>query len=152
MARDSLSIEEVEYVAHSLARKWMDWNEPIPEFSTRYPNSLESCIHQPFQKIGGKTLYPSMKSKGAILFYLMIKNHPFKNGNKRVAITTLLYFLSSHGKWLKIDNQELYNFARFVAESPPKSKDGMVTIVERFIEDYLADFSEVFPAGETNNG
>lgn len=141
MIKRSLTIEEVEYVAHSLARQWLEWDEPIPEFSTRNPNILESCINQPFLVISKKNLYPSMKSKGAILFYLMIKNHPFQNGNKRVAITTLLYFLSEHGKWLKIDNQELYNFAVFVAESPPKSKDGMVGIIEKFISDYLQDFS-----------
>ncbi len=140
MPKNYLSIEEVEYVAHSLARKLLQWDEPIPEFSTRNPNILESCINQPFLAIGGKSLYPSMKSKGAILFYLMIKNHPFQNGNKRVAITTLLYFLSENGKWLKIDNQELYNFAVFVAESPPRSKDGMIGIIEKFITDYLEDF------------
>ncbi len=131
-----LTLTEVQHVAHVLAQKLMTWNEPIPSFSTRFPNVLESCITQPFQKFGGHELYPSLEKKGAILFYLMIKNHPFKNGNKRVAVTTLLYFLSLQNRWLKIDNQELYNFARFVAESPPKFKEGMVEIIERFIKDY----------------
>lgn len=146
MIKNQLSIEEVEYVAHALARKWLEFDEPIPEFSTRNSHILESCINQPFQSIGGKQLYYSMESKGAILLYLMIKNHPFQNGNKRVAITTLLYFLSQNRKWLKIDNQELYNFAVFVAESPPKSKDGMVSIIKKFIKDYLVDFQTVHKA------
>lgn len=140
--KKSLSIEEVEYVAHSLAKRIMEWDEPIPDFATRYPNTLESCIGQPFLTISGKALYPSIKNKAAILFYLMIKNHPFKNGNKRIAITTVLYFLAEHGKWLKMNNQELYNFAKFVAESPPIAKEGMITIIEDFISKYITDFKK----------
>jgi len=37
-------------------------------------------------------LYPTLVSKASFLFYLMIKNHPFQNGNKRIAITTLFTF------------------------------------------------------------
>jgi len=142
MNKNSLTIKEVQYVGHVLAQKLMNWNEPIPELPTRYPHALESCIAQPFQTINGKSAYPSVKSKGAILFYLMVKNHPFKNGNKRIAITTLLYFLSKHNKWLKIDNQELYNFAKFIAQSPAKFKDATVNIIEDFIAAYLTDFKK----------
>ena len=77
-----LSVKEIKFGAHTLASKTMSWNEPIPEFSTRYPNILESCITVPFQKYGGKELYRGLAAKAAILFYLMIKNHPFQNGNK----------------------------------------------------------------------
>ena len=136
---EHLTIDEVQYVAHSLAQVFLKWDEPIPDFSTRYPNYLESCINQPFQIVSNKRLYPTMKKKGAILFYLMIKNHPFKNGNKRIAITTLLYFLSKSKKWLKIDNQVLYNFAKFVAESPSDYKDNMLEIIEEFIQKYLTE-------------
>lgn len=138
-----LNITEVQYVAHLLAKQWMDWGEPIPDFSTRFPHALESCINQPFQIIANKHLYPSMKKQGAILFYLMIKNHPFQNGNKRIAITTLLYFLSKHGKWLRIDNQELYNFAKFVAESSPVFKEKMTEIIEEFIQRFLVEIDEL---------
>ncbi|MCX6785530.1 MAG: Fic family protein [Candidatus Komeilibacteria bacterium] len=50
-------------------------------------------MEQPYQTFGGKQLYPGLIKKSAILFYLMIKNHPFQNGNKRIAMTTLFYFL-----------------------------------------------------------
>ena len=68
----------------------------------------------PFQKFGGKSLYPSLVSKSGILFYLMVKNHPFQNGNKRIAITTLLMFLSQNKKWLQADTQEFYNFTVWI--------------------------------------
>ncbi len=139
--KKDLTVEEVQYVAHRLAKEMLEWDEPIPAFSTRAEHKLESCLAQPFITVGGKSAYPTMKGKAAILFYLMNKNHPFQNGNKRVAITTLLYFLSEHGKWLAIDNQELYNFAKFVAASPPQAKDGMVGIIEDFISRNIVKLS-----------
>ena len=38
-----ISILEIEYIAYRLAKKLMSWNEPIPDFSSRFPNVLESC-------------------------------------------------------------------------------------------------------------
>ncbi|MEK7151943.1 MAG: type II toxin-antitoxin system death-on-curing family toxin [Patescibacteria group bacterium] len=134
-----LTIIDIEYVAHSLAKETMTWSEPIPDFSTRYTNSLERCIETPFQSFGGKQLYPGLLKKASILFYLMVKNHPFQNGNKRIAMTTLFYFLFQNKKWLKVDNQELYNFARWVAESNAKLKDDTVSAIETFLSSYLVD-------------
>ncbi len=48
-----LSVGEVEYIAHSLAKDWFDQSEPIPEFGTRYPDKLESCLQQPFLTFEG---------------------------------------------------------------------------------------------------
>ncbi len=135
----SLTTTEVEYVAHSLAREMMTWNEPIPDFITRRPNILEGCLMAPFQSFGGKTLYKGLIEKSAILFYLMVKNHPFQNGNKRIAMTAMLYFLYRNKKWLRVDNQELYNFAKWVAESNPKLKEETVRATEKFLKTYLVD-------------
>lgn len=136
-----VTIVDVEYVAHRLAQETMSWSEPIPDFSTRYTNSLERCIEAPFQSFGGRQLYPGLLKKSSILFYLMVKNHPFQNGNKRLAMTTLLFFLFQNKKWLKVDNQELYNFARWVAESNAKLKEDTVRAIETFLESYLVDIA-----------
>lgn len=69
----------------------------------------------------------------------MIKNHPFQNGNKRLAMTTLFIFLFRNGKWLRVDTQELYNFARWVAESNAKLKNDTVRAVETFLSNYITD-------------
>lgn len=129
----TIGIAEVEYVAFALARKLMEWQEPIPDFGTRFPHILESCIGAPFQTFGRKPLYKGLTGKAAILFYLMVKNHPFQNGNKRIAMTTLLYFLYKNGKWLEVDQVALYNFARWVAESPARLKTETVAAVETFL-------------------
>ena len=42
-------------------------------------------------------------------------------------------------KWLKVDNQELYNFARWVAESNAKLKNDTVRAVETFLSNYMVD-------------
>lgn len=139
MRIEKLTINEVEFVAHELAKKLMTWDEPIPEFGTRYPNILESCLIVPFQTFDRKRLYKGLLKQAAVLFYLMIKNHPFENGNKRIAMTTLFYFLHKNEKWLRVDNQELYNFARWVAASNSKLKDETVAAVEKFIKTYLID-------------
>src|SRR3990167_6663425 len=139
MRIERVTILDVEYVAHSLARETMSWSEPIPDFSTRYTNALERCIDQPYQTFGGKQLYPGLIKKSSILFYLMIKNHPFQNGNKRIAMATLFYFLYKNKKWIKVDNQELYNFAKWVAESNPKLKDATISAIEAFLSAYIVD-------------
>lgn len=139
MKLKQLTIKDVEYVAHRLATETMSWNEPIPDFSTRYTNALERCVETPFQTFGGRQLYPGLIKKAAILFYFMIKNHPFQNGNKRLAMTTLFIFLFQNKKWLKVDNQELYNFATWVAASNAKLKEDTVHAVETFLTNYITD-------------
>lgn len=134
-----ITIAEVEYVAFRLAQRLMGLNEPIPSFGSRFPNILESCLIVPFQKFGKKVFYQGLMEKAAILFYLMIKNHPFENGNKRIAMTTLFFFLHKNKKWMKVDNQELYNFAKWVAASNPKLKDETVMAIEKFIKTYLVN-------------
>ena len=134
-----ISIAEIEYLTFNLAKETMDFNEPIPAFSTRFPNILESCLGAPLQGFSGKSLYQGLIAKVAILFYLMVKNHPFQNGNKRIAMTTLFVLLHKNKKWLKVDNQELYNFATWIAASPARLKGETVKAIEKFIKIYLVD-------------
>jgi death-on-curing protein len=132
-----LSIQEVEYIAHRLAKEWMAWDEPIPHFGTRFPGILESCLAAPFQAFGKKDAYQGLVGKASILFYLMVKNHPFQNGNKRIAMTTLFVFLYKNKKWLKVDDRELYNFAKWVAESNPKLRGETILAIKKFIDTYV---------------
>lgn len=134
-----ITIPEVELIAHRLAKELLKWDEPIPDFSTRYPNVLESCISAPFQTYNKRNLYHGLISQAAVLFYLMIKNHPFQNGNKRIAITTLFLFLSKNGKWIETDNQEFYNFAVWVASSPPQFRDESVEAIKKFLRKTIVD-------------
>lgn len=132
-----ITVSDVEYLAFQLANEHFSFNEPIPDFSTKYPNVLQSCVVIPFQTFSGKALYPTLTSKASILFYLMIKNQPFQNGNKRIALTTLLVFLLFNGKWLRVDPQKFYNFTVWVAQSPAEVKDQVVQAIQTFIRKNL---------------
>lgn len=134
-----LKVTQVEEIAYQLARRQMDWDEPIPDFGTRYPGKLESCLAQAFQTFGKRDLYPGLLSKAAILFYLMIKNHPFLNGNKRIAVTSVITFLLLNKKWLKVENELLYEMAVWVAKSNPQVKDGVVLAIKEFLRRNLID-------------
>ncbi len=136
----NISVEMIKYTAHILAAKTMNWDEPIPPFETRYPNVLESCLTVPWQKFDKKYLYHGLISKAAMLFYLLNKNHPFQNGNKRIAVTTLLVFLYLNDKWLKADKTELYNFALWVAQGPAEAKEETVKYIEKFIKRRLVNW------------
>lgn len=139
---EPIGVSDVEYLSHRLAKRMFEWSEPIPDFGTRFPNKLESCLLAPFQTFSRRTLYKGLLGKAAILFYLMIKNHPFQNGNKRIAMTTLFVFLHQNGKWLSVDNQTLYNFAKWVASSDPTVKDATVRAIEDFLKKHMVSLDE----------
>ena len=63
---NTITVKEVEYISFNLAKQIVSFNEPIPDFSTRFPNILESCAATPFQSFSGKSLYPTIISKASI--------------------------------------------------------------------------------------
>lgn len=140
MRPKNLTIAEVEYTAFKLAKEFMTWNEPIPNFGSRFPDKLESCLNQPFSRFAQKDLYRGLIGKASVQFYLMIKNHPFQNGNKRIAVMSLLLFLYKNGKWLNIDSDILYKFARATAGKDPKKYEGTIEEIQKIIKKYLIDF------------
>src|SRR6266705_2508980 len=108
-----VTVEHVREVCFEVARSW-PWHgqEPIPPFNTRYPGKLEACLAAPQQTFAGALLYPTLTDQAAILFYLLNKDHPFLNGNKRIAFTVLLLFLYFNDKYIDVPDLEyLYNFA-----------------------------------------
>lgn len=137
-----LTIAEVEYVAFRLAERLMMGDEPIPAFGSRFPNILESCLATPYTRFSRRDLYRGLVGKASILFYLLIKNHPFQNGNKRIAVMSLLYFLLKNRKWFTMSNRELYRFAKRVAESRPANREKVVAMVQEFLRAYMVEWVE----------
>jgi len=136
---EKISITDVEFITLRLIKELAIYQEAIPDFSTRFLNILESCLLVPFQEFAKKPLYQGLVSQAAIIFYLMIKNHPFQNGNKRIALTSLLVFLYKNNKWLKVDNKKLYDFTMQVTASSSQSKKETIQTIEHFLESYLID-------------
>ena len=116
----------------------MNYDEPVAEFSTRYPHRLESCLAQPFVSFGGKELYPTLNDKAVLLFYLVIKNHPFENGNKRMAVMLMLYFLFKNGRFTSIPPDGLYELALIVANSKTSIEEYLPQL-KRTLNDFIVE-------------
>lgn len=125
-----VSLREAEYVAHRMARELMDYGEPVADFNTRYPGRLESCLDHPFTHLNGRYVYWTIYHRAAVLFYLVIKNHPFENGNKRMAVAIMMTFFYKNGMWIDTSPEELYDIAKMVAESHPKDKDVIIGVLK----------------------
>lgn len=134
---NSITMHEVEHIIFAYTQSKLSFDEPIPDFSTRFPNKLESCLATPFQAYADKDLYPSLTDKAAMLFYLMIKNHPFQNGNKRIALMTLLYYLNKHEKGIDVEIKTMYQWAIAVASSPAPAKAEIFSYIKKFLEIYM---------------
>ena len=135
-----LEPEDFKFLCFDLARELMTYQEPIPDYSTRDNSLLESSLGALKQTFGGKLLYPTFEKQVSILFYSLIKNHPFKNGNKRIAVMALLAFLSLNGKWINIEPLELYTLACDVSESDSKDRNRILKMIEEIVTKYLIDF------------
>ncbi|PIP53322.1 hypothetical protein COX08_01555 [Candidatus Beckwithbacteria bacterium CG23_combo_of_CG06-09_8_20_14_all_34_8] len=132
--------EDFEYLCFDLARKLMTSKEPIPDYSTHDNALLESALGTPRQSYCSQLLYPTLIKQATILFYSIIKNHPFRNGNKRIAVMALLTFLALNQKWFNMTPILLYDLACFVSSSLPIKRDIILEETEDVIEKYLTDF------------
>ena len=101
--------------------------------------SFHSSICQIYQTWNGKELYPSIEEKAAMLLYLVVKNHSFVDGNKRIAATLFLWFLHNNGLLYcpdgtkRIADATLVALTLMLAVSPPDEMSTMVKVVVRVI-------------------
>ncbi|MCL4416809.1 MAG: type II toxin-antitoxin system death-on-curing family toxin [Actinobacteria bacterium] len=130
-----VNTEDFEFICFNLAKKLMEFNEPIPDYSTRDKPLLESSLASPRQSY--ELLGSSLTEQASVLFYSLIKNHPFRNGNKRIAVMALLIFLMLNNKWLEIPPLSLYKIALLVAESDPKERDSVLKENMKLFDKYI---------------
>lgn len=93
--------------------------------------NLFSIIGNVMQTFDGKDLYPTIEEKAVNLFYLIIKNHPFVDGNKRSGAYVFIWFLNKVGilNVNKITPPALTALTILIAESNPKEKEKMIGLV-----------------------
>lgn len=68
---------------------------------------LESALEGIYGSFGGQEFYPTLEEKGARLGYVLISNHAFVDGNKRVGMLAMLTFLAVNGMQLRCTNGEV---------------------------------------------
>jgi prophage maintenance system killer protein len=108
-------------------------------FANEKDDSFKSSIGQIYQTFGGEDLYPSVEEKAAMLLYLVVKNHSFSDGNKRIAAMLFLWFMERNGILYgedghkRIADNSLVALTLMIAESRTEEKDVMVKVVVNLI-------------------
>jgi len=109
-------------------------------FGRENGHSLKSIVGAISQTFDGKYLYRSIEEQSANLLYMIIKDHPFIDGNKRVGSTLFVYFLNQNGILKnengvnKISDKALVALALLIAVSNPKEKDNLIKLVVNLIK------------------
>lgn len=108
-------------------------------FANEKDDSFKSSIRQIYQTFGGEELYPSVEEKASMLLYLVVKNHSFSDGNKRIAAMLFLWFLNNNRVLYaedghkRIADNTLVALTLMIAESRTEEKDVMVKVVVNLI-------------------
>jgi prophage maintenance system killer protein len=104
-------------------------------FGREKDGSLKSAMAAVVQTFGGKDVYPSLEEKAANLLYLLVKNHPFVDGNKRVAAALFIWFLEKNGLLYRRDGAKrvaddtLVAMTLLIASSRPEEKEVLVRVL-----------------------
>ena len=124
-----------------LKRKLIDKREATQLFGNPKDESFKGILGNIVQSFDGQYLYPSIEQQAANLLYLIIKNHPFTDGNKRIGAFMFIWFLErnkyrfkKNGE-LKINDSALTALALLVAQCNPSEKELMISLICNLIAD-----------------
>lgn len=132
------SLKQIKYEDCKLIIENLKFNEKSNLFAVERDRGLEAIIGNIYQSFDGEYIYKSVEEKAANFLYLIVKNHVFVDGNKRIAATLFIYFLEFYDILYKdnkqvIDNNTLAALTLLIAESNPKEKDILVDLVTNFL-------------------
>jgi prophage maintenance system killer protein len=108
-------------------------------FGQERDKSLAGSLQAVFQTFGGKDLYPTLEEKAAHLLYFLVKNHPFVDGNKRIAATLFLWFMEKNAALYRSDGAKrvadnaLVAMTLLIAESRPQEKDLLTRVLVHLV-------------------
>ena len=134
----SIDERKIEYNECMNIINKLRFNEESNLFAVERDKGLESIIGNIYQSFAGQEIYKSIEEKSANFLYLIVKNHVFVDGNKRIAATLFIYFLNFYGILYKdgkqtIDNNTLTALTLLIAESNPKEKEIIIDLVMNFL-------------------
>lgn len=119
----------------------LKFNETSNIFALERDKGLSSIINNIYQSFDGEDVYPTIEEKAANFLYLIVKNHAFIDGNKRIAATLFIYFLHFYNILTienkdVIDNNTLAALTILIAESNPKEKNIMIDLIMNILSNY----------------
>ena len=101
------------------------------------PSKLSGIIASVYQSVGGADAYPTPLAKAVNLLYFVIKNHPFCDGNKRIATFLFCMFMEMHAPGIveeKVGYAVLPAVALLIVFSKPQDKDLVINFVMRLFQ------------------
>jgi len=118
--------------------KKLSFNNNSSLFALERNNGLEQIINNIYSSFDNKDLYDGLECKAANMLYLIVKDHVFIDGNKRIGATLFIYFLNKYNLLYKddvkvIDNNTLACMTILIAQSNPKEKDIIIDLVMNFL-------------------
>ena len=118
----------------------LKFNDESDIFALERNKGLESIINDIYLTYDSIDVYKTLEEKASNFLYLIVKNHVFIDGNKRIAATLFIYFLQFYNILYKnnkqvIDNNTLTALTLLIAESNPKEKDIIIDLVMNFLTD-----------------
>ena len=118
--------------------KKLRFNNESDLFAIERDKGLQAIIGDLYQTFDDKYLYPTVEEQAANFLYLVIKNHAFIDGNKRIAATLFIYFLDFNDILYKdnkklINNDTLVAITLLIAQSNPKEKAILIDLVMNFL-------------------
>jgi len=135
-----IDTDEAYAVLAQLKDQLMDTWEASELFAFDRNTWLASVFGTIYQWFDGKDVYPTVEEKAANLLYLIIKNHPFADGNKRSGAFLFVWYLHKNGILddiegkRRINEQTLVALALFVATSDPQEKDLIVKLIVQLLQ------------------
>lgn len=129
--REAVKIDEKEFIT-IIDKMKSEFASDV--FATPKDESFSSSVNQIYQTFDGKELYPTLEEKAATLLYLIVKNHSFADGNKRIGASCFLYFLNRNNMLYRndkpiIDNSTLFALTLLIATSKPEEMETVKQIV-----------------------
>lgn len=95
--KGNIDDRKIEYVECIDIINKLRFNQESSLFAVERNKGLESIIGNIYQSFAGQDVYKSIEEKSANFLYLIVKNHVFTDGNKRIAATLFIYFLNFYG-------------------------------------------------------
>ncbi|MDP3920573.1 MAG: hypothetical protein Q8R76_07190 [Candidatus Omnitrophota bacterium] len=131
-------MKDVEHIAAAVSRELSGTKKGRRDITEYRPETLEQCLMIPFQTFAIRSSYPSLASKASVLFYLIMKNQPFRCGNQRMALVSWFLFLFKNKKWLEVEPKDLHQFAVWIAQSPANAREGALKAIEDFLKHHMS--------------
>jgi prophage maintenance system killer protein len=136
-----LAYEDAKRIIREIKNELMAKKEASSLFGQEEGNKFKAILGNIYQTFNKKELYPSLEEKASHLLYFIIKDHPFIDGNKRIASFLFVYFLDRNNYLYrsfgekKINDNALVALALLISESNPKEKEILIKIISNILSD-----------------